>query len=38
MSRYTLAHLTQLEHEAIYVLRETAAQFDRPALLFSGGK
>lgn len=30
--------LEQLEAEAIYVLRETAAQFRRPALLFSGGK
>lgn len=27
-----------LEHEAIYILREVAAQFERPALLFSGGK
>jgi len=31
-------YLTQLENEAIYILRETAAQFERPALLFSGGK
>lgn len=31
-------HLQQLEEEAIYILRETAAQFERPALLFSGGK
>ncbi|MDJ1482119.1 sulfate adenylyltransferase subunit CysD [Cytophagaceae bacterium DM2B3-1] len=28
----------QLEDEAIYIIREVAAQFDRPALLFSGGK
>ncbi|MFC3810073.1 sulfate adenylyltransferase subunit CysD [Lacihabitans lacunae] len=28
----------QLEDEAIYILREVAAQFERPALLFSGGK
>ena len=28
----------ELEHEAIYILREVAAQFERPALLFSGGK
>ncbi len=35
---YTLDHLTQLEAEAIYVLRETAAQFENPGLLFSGGK
>lgn len=31
-------HLQQLESEAIYVLREVAAQFERPHLLFSGGK
>ncbi len=31
-------HLHQLESEAIYVLREVAAQFERPCLLFSGGK
>ena len=31
-------HLKELEAEAIYVLREVAGQFDRPALLFSGGK
>jgi sulfate adenylyltransferase subunit 2 len=38
MSSYNLSHLAQLEHEAIFVLREVAAQFERPALLFSGGK
>jgi sulfate adenylyltransferase subunit 2 len=38
MPDYTLSHLDQLESEAIFVLRETAAQFERPALLFSGGK
>lgn len=38
MSSYNLTHLSQLEHEAIFVMREVAAQFDRPALLFSGGK
>ncbi|MBT8405047.1 MAG: sulfate adenylyltransferase subunit 2 [Gemmatimonadetes bacterium] len=32
------AHLRRLENEAIHVLREVAAQFDRPHLLFSGGK
>jgi sulfate adenylyltransferase subunit 2 len=31
-------HLLQLESEAIFVMREVAAQFERPALLFSGGK
>ena len=37
-STYNLDHLTVLEAESIYVLREVAAQFDRPAILFSGGK
>jgi sulfate adenylyltransferase subunit 2 len=31
-------HLKELESEAIYVLREVAAQFEKPVLLFSGGK
>lgn len=31
-------HLQQLESEAIYVMREVAAQFERPVILFSGGK
>ncbi|MEX2577522.1 MAG: sulfate adenylyltransferase subunit CysD [Verrucomicrobiales bacterium] len=35
---YRVNHLAQLESEAIFILRETAAQFERPALLFSGGK
>jgi sulfate adenylyltransferase subunit 2 len=38
MPSYQLSHLDQLEAEAIFVLRETAAQFQNPALLFSGGK
>ncbi|MBG31150.1 MAG: sulfate adenylyltransferase subunit CysD [Opitutae bacterium] len=38
MQTYNLTHLKQLESEAIFVMRETAAQFERPALLFSGGK
>jgi sulfate adenylyltransferase subunit 2 len=38
MPHYQLNHLDQLEAEAIFVLRETAAQFQNPALLFSGGK
>ena len=33
-----LNYLDELESEAIYILREVAGQFDRPALLFSGGK
>ena len=38
MKNYTLHHLDLLEAEAIHVLREVAGQFERPALLFSGGK
>ena len=38
MRAYTLSHLRHLEAEAIFVLRETAAQFENAALLFSGGK
>ncbi len=38
MHKYYLDHLQELEAEAIFVLREVAAQFDRPAILFSGGK
>jgi len=35
---YQLTHLQQLEAESIYIMREVAAQFGKPALLFSGGK
>jgi sulfate adenylyltransferase subunit 2 len=38
MVTYRKSHLEQLESEAIYVMREVAGQFERPALLFSGGK
>ena len=38
MSSYTLTHLQELEAEAIYIIREVYAQFDNPAILFSGGK
>lgn len=38
MSEYSLDHLDQLESEAIHILREVAGQFEKPALLFSGGK
>ncbi|WP_114936369.1 sulfate adenylyltransferase subunit CysD [Mucilaginibacter endophyticus] len=38
MHKYYLTHLQELESEAIYVIREVVAQFDRPAILFSGGK
>jgi sulfate adenylyltransferase subunit 2 len=36
--RYQLSHLRALEHEAIHILREMAAERERPCLLFSGGK
>ncbi len=38
MSEYRLDYLDQLESEAIHVMREVAGQFEKPALLFSGGK
>ena len=38
MTHYNLTHLEKLESEAIYVMREVAAQFENPCLLFSGGK
>jgi sulfate adenylyltransferase subunit 2 len=38
MNSNKLSHLKQLESEAIHIMREVAAQFERPALLFSGGK
>ena len=38
MTHYNLTHLDKLESEAIFILREVAAQFERPTLLFSGGK
>lgn len=38
MSEYYINHLRELESEAIFIIRDVAAQFDRPVLLFSGGK
>lgn len=38
MSTHKLSYLEQLEAESIHIFREVAAQFERPALLFSGGK
>jgi sulfate adenylyltransferase subunit 2 len=35
---YELTHLRMLEAEAVFVIREVAAEFERPVLLFSGGK
>lgn len=38
MLKYYLTHLRELETESIYVMREVAAQFENPVLMFSGGK
>lgn len=38
MSKKTSDYMDELENEAIYILREVAGQFEKPALLFSGGK
>src|SRR3954463_3632036 len=38
MSSYHLDHLQHLETEAIHIMREVAGEFERPAILFSGGK
>ena len=38
MPNYQLSHLKELESESIFVLREVAAQFENPVILFSGGK
>lgn len=36
--KYTLDHLDVLESEAVHIFREVVGEFDRPVLLFSGGK
>ncbi|MDT8308557.1 MAG: sulfate adenylyltransferase subunit CysD [Bacteroidales bacterium] len=38
MINYSMNHIKTLESESIYIIREVAAQFERPVLLFSGGK
>lgn len=38
MSSYHLTHLKQLEAESIHIIREVAAEFEKPVLLYSGGK
>jgi sulfate adenylyltransferase subunit 2 len=38
LKKYNINHLRELESESMYVIREVAAQFEKPALLFSGGK
>lgn len=38
MDKYQINHLKELEAESIFVIREVAAQFEKPVMLFSGGK
>mgnify|MGYP000862451078 CR=1 FL=1 len=38
MTNYALSHLEQLEHESIQIIREVAAEFERPVMLYSIGK
>lgn len=38
MNHYHLNHLKELEAESIFIIREVAAQFEKPVLMFSGGK
>ena len=38
MAEYNLTHLKQLEAESIYIIREVAAEFDKPVMLYSIGK
>jgi sulfate adenylyltransferase subunit 2 len=38
MSQYVLSHLQQLEAESIHIMREVAAEFEKPVMLFSIGK
>ncbi len=38
ITTYELSHLAQLEAESVHIFREVAAEFERPCLLFSGGK
>ncbi|MFB7635803.1 sulfate adenylyltransferase small subunit, partial [Streptomyces sp. NPDC056149] len=35
---YALSHLDALESEAVHIFREVAGEFERPVILFSGGK
>jgi len=38
MTAYHLTHLKQLEAESIHIIREVAAEFERPVMLYSVGK
>ncbi|MEU9303334.1 sulfate adenylyltransferase small subunit, partial [Streptomyces sp. NPDC048269] len=35
---YALSHLDALESEAVHIFREVAGEFEKPVILFSGGK
>ena len=38
MDKYNLSHLAELEAESIYIIREVAAEFENPVMLYSIGK
>ncbi|GAA4040918.1 hypothetical protein GCM10022233_07020 [Streptomyces shaanxiensis] len=38
MKQFALSHLDALESEAVHIFREVAGEFERPVILFSGGK
>jgi sulfate adenylyltransferase subunit 2 len=38
VKKYSLTHLKQLEAESIHIMREVAAEFERPVMLYSVGK
>ena len=38
MTEYSLSHLKELEAEAIHIIREVAAEFENPVMLYSIGK
>ena len=38
MSEYKLSHLQELEAESIHIIREVAAEFENPVMLYSIGK
>ncbi|MGW0649617.1 hypothetical protein ACWD4T_12495, partial [Streptomyces umbrinus] len=38
LPRHALSHLDALESEAVHIFREVAGEFERPVILFSGGK
>ena len=38
MSTYTISHLQHLESESVHIMREVAAEFERPVMMYSVGK